>query len=56
MFATGTEQYTMRKNWYQLALIEWKKAHPFQRRESDLSNEDRQWIQNRAAELEAQNG
>lgn len=54
--AFGNEQYTMRRDWYQLALLEWKRTHPHQRRESDLSNEDREWIQNRAAEMEASNG
>jgi phage terminase small subunit len=52
MMVTGPEQYMMPKDYYKLALAEWKRNHPFLRRESDLSNEDRQWILDRAAEME----
>lgn len=54
MLVTGAQQFYMKKDFYSLALLEWRKAHPFQRRASDMSNEDREWVINRARELSQQ--
>ena len=44
-------QYTMKKDWYQLALIEWKRLNPLLRREQDFTAEARMWVLQRAEEL-----
>jgi hypothetical protein len=47
---------TPAKDFYKMALEEWRRNNPDKRRASDLSNEDREWIIRRAEELEAANG
>jgi len=41
-------QYTMKKDYYQLALAEWRKANPTLKREADV---DREWVLRRAEEM-----
>jgi hypothetical protein len=50
----STAQYTMKKDFYQLALVEWKKSHPYQRRESDFGPKEREEILAIAKRLETQ--
>jgi hypothetical protein len=47
----GHQQFNMQVDYIGLALTEWKRLNPLRRRESDLSNADREWIMHRAKEL-----
>jgi hypothetical protein len=49
MIVKDKQQYAMKKDFFQLALIEWRKEHPTMKRESDV---DREWVLRKARELE----
>lgn len=48
----GHDQFNMKPDYMGLALTEWKRLNPLRRRESDLGEADRQWVIQRAKELE----
>jgi len=48
MIVKEKAQYTMKKDYMQLALIEWKKANPTLKRETDV---DHEWVLNCAWKL-----